>query len=402
MKIDESIAVAGRSPFTNGVLIPGANGDRASSGQRRQPVPVEGNPAAFAPESPAVGVKEAGRALPWLKILAAAAILVAAGAAIGAYAHYSAGFETTDDAFLEGDVHPVSARINGTVSRVLVDDNAHVVAGQPLVEIDPADLNLAVQGSEAEAAQARAGADQVASQIAKAQADVDAAAARIAQGEAILVRAELDFHRMETLLENDAISRQDFDAARAAFDSANASHQSLIAERASDEAALASVRSQQCVAQAQAQRAQAALAAARLQASYTIVRSPSTGRVAKKSVEAGQRLQPGQPVMAVVDDRLWVVANFKENQLAHLRPGEKVRFTVDAEEGRVFQGVVQSFSPGTGAQFSLLPPDNSTGNFTKIVQRVPVKILFADESLAASASRLSPGLSVDVRVSTRE
>jgi membrane fusion protein, multidrug efflux system len=174
------------------------------------------------------------------------------------------------------------------------------------------------------------------------------------------------------------------------------------AGRAWAEAALASVRSQQGVAQAQVQRAQAALAAARLQASYTIVRSPSTGRVAKKSVEAGQRLQPGQPVMAVVDDRLWVVANFKENQLAHLRPGEKVRVRVDAEEGREFQGVVESFSPGTGAAFSLLPPDNSTGNFTKIVQRVPVKILFADEASAASASRLSPGLSVDVRVTTGE
>jgi membrane fusion protein, multidrug efflux system len=149
------------------------------------------------------------------------------------------------------------------------------------------------------------------------------------------------------------------------------------------------------------QKAEAALGAARLQVDYTILRAPTSGRVAKKTIEVGQRLQPGQPVMAVVEDRVWVVANFKENQLARLRAGERVQVTVDAAHGRVFQGVVDSFSPGTGAKFSLLPPDNSTGNFTKIVQRVPVKILFSGNSLAASTALLYPGLSAIVRVSVR-
>jgi membrane fusion protein (multidrug efflux system) len=345
--------------------------------------------------------KNPAHRFPWRKILAGAAIAIIAATGIGSYVYYAAGFESTDDAFLEGDVHPISPRINGTVAKVLVDDNAHVEAGQPLVEIDPADLALAVQGSEADLAQARANANEVTSQIARAQADVETAIARIAQNAAQLKLAGLDFHRMEALASKGVISQQEFDAARAAFDAATAAQQSLIAARVSAEAGLAAAQTQHAVALAQVQKAEAALSTAKLQVDYTIIRAPSTGRIAKKTVEVGQRLQPGQPVMAVVDDQVWVVANFKENQLAHLRPGEKVNVRVDAVDGQSFQGVVDSFSPGTGAQFSLLPPDNATGNFTKIVQRVPVKIRFAHEALAASASRLSPGLSAVVKVSVR-
>jgi membrane fusion protein (multidrug efflux system) len=363
--------------------------------------PTQTEYPAFIPARPATEVKAPAkwRLLPWRKILAGTAIAIIAATGIGSYVYYAAGFESTDDAFLEGDVHPVSPRINGTVAKVLVDDNAHVEAGQPLVEIDPADLALAVQGSAADLAQARANADQVTSQIARAQADVATATARIAQNAAQLKLAELDFHRMEQLLHTGAASTQALDEARATFDAAQATQQSLISARVSAEAGLTSTQAQRAVALAQVQKAEAALSTAKLQVDYTIIRAPSTGRIAKKTVEVGQRLQPGQPVMAVVDDQVWVVANFKENQLAHLRPGEKVNVRVDAVDGQVFPGVVDSFSPGTGAQFSLLPPDNATGNFTKIVQRVPVKIRFAGEALAAS--RLSPGLSAVVKVTVR-
>jgi membrane fusion protein (multidrug efflux system) len=363
--------------------------------------PTETEYPDFAPILPVAKAPARWRRLPWGKILAGAAIAVVAATGIGSYVYYAAGFESTDDAFLEGDVHPVSPRIDGTVAKVLVDDNAHVVAGQPLVEIDPADLNLAVQGGEADLAQARANANEVTSQIARAQADVETATARIAQNAAQLKLAELDFHRMEQLVNTGAASTQALDEARATFEAAQATQQSLDSARLSSEAGLAAAQAQRAVALAQVQKAEAALGTAKLQVAYTIIRAPSTGRIAKKTVEVGQRLQSGQPVMAVVDDQVWVVANFKENQLAHLRPGEKVNVRVDAVSGRSFQGVVDSFSPGTGAQFSLLPPDNATGNFTKIVQRVPVKIRFAGESLAASASRLSPGLSAVVKVSVR-
>jgi len=401
MTIDPFISAAAVTPALNGSRTLGR--DESAHFQATaslQPESTQTEHSAFAPSGPFVGVKVARRHFPWGKIIAAAVLAVSAAAAIGTYIYRAAGIETTDDAFLEGDVHPVSARINGTVARVMVDDNAHVQAGQPLVEIDPADLDLAVQAGEADLAQARANEDQVTAQIAKARAQVEASTARIAQNDAQLNRAQLDFHRIETLVSKGAVSLQDFDAARATFDSAKAAGQSLQAERAADEAGLAAAQAQQAIALAQAQKAEATLASARLQLDYTVIRASSSGRVAKKNVEVGQRLQPGQPVMAVVDDQVWVVANFKENQLAHLRAGEKVQVSVDAVQGRVFQGVVDSFSPGTGAEFSLLPPDNSTGNFTKVVQRLPVKILFANDSLT-TAARLAPGLSAVVSVTTR-
>ncbi|MES1166576.1 MAG: HlyD family secretion protein [Pseudomonadota bacterium] len=366
--------------------------------------PAHADFPAFSPAQPIAEIKVRGRRLPWGKLLGAAAVVVVAGTGIGTYLHYAAGFETTDDAFLEGQVHPVSARINGTVARVLVDDNAHVQAGDPLVEIDPADLGLAMQGASADLAQARANATQVAAQIARARADVETATARIAQNEAQLTRTQIDFHRMEMLASDGvgAAAKRELDLARADFDAAQANRQSLLAARASAEAGLGAVEAQQTVAQAQIQKAESALATARLQVDYTIIRAASSGRVAKKNVEVGQRLQPGQPVMAVVSDDVWVVANFKESQLARLRPGQKVAVKVDAIDGRQFSGVVDSFSPGTGARFSLLPPDNSTGNFTKVVQRVPVKILFRPDSLGTAAARLAPGLSVFVKVGIRE
>jgi membrane fusion protein (multidrug efflux system) len=365
-------------------------------------IPTQTEYPDFAPARPVAKAKAKWLLLPWGKILAGVAIITIAATGIGGYVYYAAGFESTDDAFLAGDVHPVSPRINGTVAKVLVDDNAHVEAGQPLVEIDPADLNLAMQGGEADLAQARANAAEVTAQIARAQADIETAAARIAQNAAQLKLAELDFHRMEQLVKTGAASTQALDEARATFEAAQATQQSLDSAHTAAAAGLASAQAQRAVALALVQKAEAALSTAKLQVDYTIIRAPSTGRIAKKTVEVGERLQPGQPVMAVVDDQVWVVANFKENQLAHLRPGEKVTVKVDAIDGQAFQGIVDSFSPGTGAQFSLLPPDNATGNFTKIVQRVPVKIRFAHESLAASASRLSPGLSAVVEVSVRE
>jgi membrane fusion protein (multidrug efflux system) len=368
-------------------------------------VPLVANYAELVPakSSTPAAAKWRIRRLPWGRLLAGAA-LAAVVAAAAALIHHAAGFESTDDAFLAGDVHPVSARINGTVSKVLVGDNAVVRAGDPLVEIDPADLNLTAQGAAAELAQAQANLVQVTAQIARAGADAEAATARIAQNAAELTRVGLDFHRVEMLADDhfSAVSAQELDAARATFDAARAASQALVAELASAQAGLAAAEAQRTVAQAQIQKSGAALATAKLQVEYTIIRAPNAGRVAKKNVEVGQRLQPGQPVLAVVDEQVWVVANFKENQLARLHPGEKVAISVDALEGRQFEGTVESFAPGTGAEFSLLPPDNATGNFTKVVQRLPVKILFSPAALAAAGARFAPGLSANVSVSVRD
>jgi membrane fusion protein (multidrug efflux system) len=357
--------------------------------------------AAFAP--PTEAARSRGRRVPWARIVTTSAIAGAAAILIGVAAYHAAGFVSTDDAYLEGDVHPISPRINGTVIRVLANDNERVHAGQPLVEIDPADLELAVLAAQADLAQARGTRAQTRAEIAKALADVDTAAARIVENAAELTRARLDFNRMDLLASASvqAVSIQTLDVARAAFESSKAERQSLIAQLASANAALAAARAQDTVAAAQIDRAAAALAAAKLQVDYTVIRAPSSGRIAKKNVEVGQRLQPGQPVMAVVEDQVWVVANFKESQLACLRTGQNVAVTIDAVEGHAFNGIVQSFSPGTGTRFSLLPPDNATGNFTKVVQRLPVKILLSPESVGPDADRLYPGLSAVVKVSVR-
>ncbi len=356
----------------------------------------------LAPDRPITSVKTQVRRLPWVKILAGAAALAAVVSAGWTYLRYSAAFATTDDSYLAGDVHPVSARINGTVARVLIDDNAHVEAGQPLVEIDPADLNLAVKASEGEVAQSKANESQAAAQIVKAQAEREAASARVAQNAAQLELAGLNFHRMETLTQTGAASNQSLDEARAAFDAAQATQRSLVSSQAAADAGLVSARAEQAATVAQVEKAEAALAIAKLQADYTVIRAPSSGRVAKKTVEVGERVQPGLPLMAVVSDRVWVIANFKENQIARLRAGEKAQVRVDAIDGRTFEGVVESFSPGTGAEFSLLPPDNATGNFTKIVQRVPVKIVLAEASFDGANGRLYPGLSANVKVSLKD
>lgn len=364
----------------------------------------------FLPNSPAEPVtatKTSARArprFPWKKIVSGVTLLVILAVGVTAYIRHAARFESTDDSFLDGNIHPVSARINGTVRRVLVDDNAYVEAGQPLVEIDPTDLGLALQSSQADVAQADANRLQAAAQVARAEAEVGASDARIAQNAAQVTRTEADFRRAETLVraDNGAISRQAFELARADFDAAQAAHSAAVSARASAGAALAAARAQESVAAAQLQKAQAAVALARLQIDYTVVRAPESGRVAKKNVEVGQQLQPGQPILSVVSDRVWVVANFKESQLRQLRVGETVDVKVDAIEGRTFRGQVDSFSPGTGAKFALLAPDNSTGNFTKIVQRVPVKIVFDPGSIGDAAPRLAPGLSALVTVHLRD
>jgi len=357
------------------------------------------------PGAPAADeVPPAGR-MPWRKLLLVAMLVVGAGAGGGLYAYRAAGFETTDNAYVEGNIHPVSARIGGTVTRVLVDDNVRVAAGDPLVEIDSTDLKLALQAAEAELAQARAASVEVSAQINRAQAAVESATARIAQNAAQLKRAELDFRRAEELAGNKGggvISQSEFDAARAAFEAAQAAQHSLEAERSAANAALAAMQAQRDFAAAQMRKAETAAASAKLQVDYTVVRAATSGRVARKSVEVGQRLQPGQPIMALVGEQVWVVANFKESQLARMEAGDRVDIRIDAIEGRDFHGVVESFSPGTGSKFSLLPPDNSTGNFTKVVQRVPVKILFADAVPAGVAGRLAPGLSAVVKVGVRE
>ncbi len=335
------------------------------------------------------GARTAGPRPGWLSWAGVAAVAVAA------YAGYrwwddARTWAKTDNATVAAHIHQVSARVAGTVKEVLVEENQSAAAGTVLARLDPSDFKVRQQQAAAQVAQARA-------QIQQAEAQITQARAQVAREQAHATKAERDLARARTLTQGSAgaISKQEFDEAQAGADAAQAALQAA-------ESALESARALAAAARAQEQATQANLQEAELQLGYTEILAPAAGRIGRKNLETGNRVQPGQALLALVQPDLWVVANFKETQLARLRPGQPVQVCLDALPGRAFRGRVESLSPASGAQFALLPPDNATGNFTKIVQRVPVKIVFDEPSLGDCQTRLVPGMSAVVEVKVRE
>jgi len=390
-------------------------------------------------------------------------VVIAIAVAVGVWLYKTAGRETTDDAQVDAHVAQISARVSGTVLRVLVKDNQPTDANATLVEIDPRDYQIAVDRARAELLDAEAAAqaaqsnvpiastaaaggvtnaqstiEQAEAGISEAEKGVEAARARLAAAtsrvrevEANSTRATRDVERLKGLLAKDEVSQQQYDAAvataegqRAAVDTAKSqvleaetgirtAESRLVQARSgvkSAQAALrsaetgpnqvAAIRSRAAAAEAHAQQARAVLAQAELNLQHATVKAPVAGIVSRKSVEVGQNVQTGQPLMAIIAlDEVWVTANFKETQLQHMRPGQRATLKVDAIGGREFNGHVDSIAAATGARFSLLPPENATGNFVKVVQRVPVKIVL--EAGQDPEHLLRPGLSVEPTVYTR-
>ena len=327
-----------------------------------------------------------------LLVLASLGAAVTAVIAWSAYRwwDYNRTWVRTDNAYVATHIHQVSSRVAGTVTEVLVEENQMVEAGKVMARLDARDFEVKRQQGLAQVAQAQAQLQQAKAQIAQARAQV-------AREQAQTTKAKQDFDRAKALFRGTAgaISRQEFDAAQAGADAAEAA---LLAA----EAALESTSALAVAAQAQEKVAQANLKETELQLSYTEILSPAAGRIGKKNLETGNRVQPGQALLALVQPEVWVAANFKETQLAHLKPGQPVRLRVDAFPGRVFKGHVESLAPASGAQFALLPPDNATGNFTKIVQRVPVKITFDRQGIGDCQGRIVPGMSAVVQIKVRE
>ena len=346
---------------------------------------------------------------------AAAALAAVACAWLAHFAYDMYRYEETDDAFVAGHVHQVSAQIDGTVLEVLVRDNESVKAGDVLARLDPLEFELAVEKNQAGAAQAQAEEAQAAAesiraeaQLAGAQAGTVEAGAQVTQSKVRLDLAGLNRDRARQLFhEGGAVTQSDLDNAESAYNGAQAALSAAQANGRSAEAAVASCRAAIESARARALAAtasslafKAAVDDARRKLAYATVRAPADGRIGNRSVEAGNRVQAGQVLFALVEPNPWIVANFKETQLARMRAGLPVDIEIDALPGLGLHGTVDSVAPASGAQFALLPPDNATGNFTKVVQRVPVKIVLDPPSLAATGDRLRPGLSavVDVRV----
>ena len=358
---------------------------------------------------------------------------------------YMTSYESTDDAQVDGHINSISARISGHVIRLNVDDNQYVPAGTVLVEIDPADYQVAYERAkadfeDAEAAARAAGVTvpitsvNTTSQVSASEADVNsaragiqaarqqytAAQAQLAEAEANNAKAQNDLVRYKQLVDKQEISQQQYDQAVA---SAKASAASVEAARASAEAAQQQVtqaqgklvqaqanwanantaprqmqvtRARAASALAQAQRKKADLDQALLNLQYTKVTAPVSGIVSDRTVEVGQNVAPGQELMKVINlDDVWVTANYKETQLRNMKIGQRVSLDVDAN-GRTYQGKVDSIAGASGARFSLLPPENATGNYVKVVQRIPVKIVLDPGS--NKDHQLRPGMSVTPKV----
>lgn len=309
---------------------------------------------------------------------------VAALAAVAAGAVWLLGLrgvESTDDAFVEGHLVFLSPRVGGQVAEVAVEENQHVEAGQPLIRLDPADF-------EARLARARADLDAARNRIAQSEAAADAAAAGAAAARVRLRHADLELGRVRGLLAAGVASRTALDAAQAERDSAAAGLDAARERERAERAAIANG--------APVRRAEAALREAELALEHAVVTAPFAGTIGKRSVEPGANVAPGQPLLALAaDGETWVTANFKETQIRGMRPGDPVEVRVDAFPDRPYRGQIESLAPATGARYALLPPDNATGNFTKVVQRVPVRIALDH---APGVPPLPVGLSVTVRV----
>jgi len=358
-------------------------------------------PAAQQPAQQAPAPAAPGKNPPNKRVLGVVAViaLVALGAG-GRMWYRSSHFVETENAYVTGRVHPVSSRVAGVVTRVLVDDNQIVKAGDVIAELDPADHSVRVEQIEAQIASVEQQIGQADAQVLQVKAQAAAAGAQIRQAEAQLVRARQDADRFGQLYNETmkAVSKAEVDASSAARASAVAD---VAARRDSASAAQAQITAAAAgrdVLKAQIKVLQAQLKDARQQVAYNRIVAPVAGRIGRRSVEVGARVQPGQQLLAVVEDEVWVTANFKETQLAGLEPGQQVELEVDALPGKHLTGRVHSFSPASGNQFALLPADNATGNFTKIVQRVPVKIVLDPSDVKKYAGRLVPGMSVVAEV----
>jgi membrane fusion protein (multidrug efflux system) len=309
-------------------------------------------------------------------------LVLAIGAVSPFVWNYLQSYESTDDAQIDGHIDPLSSRINGTVIRVHAENNDRVKAGELLVEIDPRDYEVAV-------AQAKARLELAVAQVASAKQDYAASLANVRQGDADNFRAQRDAHRFSQLLEQKVVAQNEYDqyTAIARVDAAKVD--------SAREAAGASLKTI-AAREADVDAAKAALDQALLNLSYTKIYAPANGIAGRRTVELGSRIEPGQTLMFVTEtDEIWVTADFKETQLARMHRGEKVSIHVDTF-GRNYKGYVRNLPGASGDRFSLLPAENATGNYVKVVQRLPVRIEF--DPGQDPEHRLHPGMSVEPKV----
>jgi membrane fusion protein (multidrug efflux system) len=341
-------------------------------------------------------------------------ILIIVGGTYGIYKYvHSKSHETTDDAQIEKNMNPIIPRVTGYITKVYIKDNDFVKKGDTLFTIDNndylvklADANAALLAAEGSYAAAKADIASAAANIAVSDANVQSAGGNIETAKIRLGRATNDYERYNNLYKNHSITKQQFEQSLAAKQEAESQLRILQQQQKASSyqksviVAKSNVSNKQTeVAAANVQRAQAMVDAAKLNVTYTIVTASVDGEVSKVGIQPGQLVQPGQSLFYIINSsEAWVIANFKETQVNKMVVGQKVTIKVDAYPDTKFEGTITSFSPATGARFSLLPPDNATGNFVKTIQRLPVKISLNANNDGEKVKLLRPGMNADVDV----
>lgn len=328
-------------------------------------------------------------------------VLVMAAAAVWVcckFVHFG-NVEFTDNAQVQRQIVPVNSRVQGYIREIRFNEFEPVRKGDTLVVIDDADMRLRVAQARADYQNALAGRDVADRSVGVASANVAVTEASVAEAKAVMDLAATDFERYSKLLEQDAVTRRQYDAARTDYEAKRARYEMLARQRSATSSVMAETRQRIAQNDAGVELAKALLETAELCLSYCAIVAPCDGFASRKEIQVGQLVQPGQTLLDVVDAAdIWVTANYKETQLKHIVPGSDVDIRVDAVPGVVFRGTVKSVSKATGASLSLLPQDNSAGNFVKVRQRIPVRIEFFAGNAAADMQRLRAGMNAECEV----
>lgn len=326
-------------------------------------------------------------------------VIVMAALWVGSKFIHPGNVEFTDNAQVRQQIVPVNSRVQGYIKEVRFKEYEPVKKGDTLVVIDDADMRLRVAQARADYQNALAGREVADHTVGVASANVAVTEASVAEAKIVMEMAATDFERYSKLLEQDAVTRQQYDAAKTDYEAKKARYEMLSRQRKATSSVVAETRQRIAQTDAGIELAKALLETAELNLSYCVILAPCDGYASRKEIQAGQLVQPGQTLLDVVDSAdVWVAANYKETQLRHIAEGYEVEIKVDAVPGVVFHGTVQSISMATGASLSLLPQDNSAGNFVKVRQRVPVRIAFSGSNNPADMKKLRAGMNVECEV----
>ena len=327
------------------------------------------------------------------------AVIAVAAIWVGSRFIHLGNVEFTDNAQVCQQIVPVNSRVQGYIKEIRFKEYEPVKKGDTLVIIDDSDMQLNVARARADYQNALAGLDVADRSVASASANVAVSEASIAEAKVLMEMAATDFARYEKLLEQDAVTRQQYDGVKTDYEAKKARYEMLSRQRSASSTVVDINRQRISQSEAGIELAKALLETAELNLSYTVITAPCDGFTSRKNIQVGQLVQPGQTLLDIVDSQeIWVAANYKETQLVHINPGSEVEIKVDAVPGVTFNGKVKSISTATGASLSLLPQDNSAGNFVKVRQRIPIRIEFTADNSPEDMAKLRAGMNVECSV----